>query len=78
MKRIIDVIESKHWRNTKTGQTASIYGAVPYCSAREKENWIIEKRGYTWKNANGTIGIGRQPAKTYKEAVAVMEKINAL
>ena len=78
MKRIIEVIESKQWRNTKTGQTASIYGAVPYCSEQDKQNWIIEKCGYTWKRANGTIGLGRKPAKTYKEAVEVMEKINAM
>ena len=78
MKRIIEVIESKQWRNTKTGQTASIYGALPYCSETEKENWIIEKRGYTWKRSDGTVGLGRKPAKTYEEAVGVMEKINAL
>ena len=74
--KVIEIIESKHWVNTKTGATASIYGAVPYTSETDKPNWEIKVRGYTWRLDNGTIGLCRQPAKTYEEALAVMNQIN--
>lgn len=74
--KIIDVIESKRWINKVTGQTASIYGAVPYTSNRDKANWVMESRGYTWQMDNGTIGLGRQPAKTKEEAVQFMDEFN--
>ena len=33
--RILEVIESKRWRNVKTGATTSLYGAVPYHNSTE-------------------------------------------
>lgn len=72
--KIVEIIEAKRWENKKTGQTASIYGSVPYQS--DKEDWHIVKVGYTWKMQDGTIGFGRQPAKTLEEAKEVMKKIN--
>lgn len=74
--KIIDVIESKRWINKVTGQTASIYGAVPYTSSSDKPNWTIEAVGFTWQMDNGTIGLGRQPAKTRLEAVNFMDEYN--
>lgn len=74
--KIIAVIESKRWENIKTGQTASIYGAVPYTSELDKDNWKIEISGYTWKLDNGTIGLGRTPVKTKEEALEIMENFN--
>jgi hypothetical protein len=74
--RIVEVIESKHWKNKITGQTASIYGSVPYTSEVDKQNWSIELRGYTWRLDNGTIGLGRMPVKTKEEALNIMNSFN--
>lgn len=74
--RILEVIESRRWRNITTGDTASLYGAVPYTSESDKPNWIVETVGWTWRNDNGTIGLGRVPAKTREEALEVMESVN--
>jgi hypothetical protein len=76
--QVIKIIESKHWINKVSGHTASIYGSVPYTNEADKLNWSIELRGYTWQLSNGTIGLGRQPAKTLAEAQAVMNLINAM
>lgn len=76
--KILEVIESRRWKNTKTGATASFYGAVPYTTLADESNWEVETVGYTWRNSNGTIGLGRAPAKTYEEAVAVMEHANSI
>lgn len=76
--RILEVIESKRWKNNKTGATASIYGAVPYTSETEKQEWSIETVGFTWRKSDGTIGLGRPPAATYEEAINVMNRINNL
>lgn len=74
--RIVEIIESKRWENKKTGKTASIYGAVPYKSERDKKDWDIVKVGYTWKVEDGTIGFGTKPVKTYAEALEVMNQVN--
>lgn len=76
MKHIIKIVESKHWKNIITGQTASIYGAVPYLSDSDKNNWTIEIRGYTWLKSDGTVGLGRPPTKTFDEALKIMNDIN--
>lgn len=74
--RIIEVIESRRWKNIKTGSTASIYGSVPYANEEEKQHWTIESCGYTWRLDNGTTGLGRMPAKTRDEALEVMNAFN--
>lgn len=73
--KIIGVIESKCYRHI-SGRTASIYGAAPWTSQADKPNWTLETRGWTWEMDNGTIGLGRVPAKTKEEAEAFMEKFN--
>jgi len=78
MALIVEIIESKIWVNLVTGLTASIYGAVPYGSDADKDDWEVKTVGYTWKLKDGTIGLGRRPVKTYEEAVEVMNKVNAL
>jgi hypothetical protein len=66
-----EVIPSKQWINSETGQTASIYGAVPYLSESEKAQWSVAVRGYTVRNLKtGAVGIGRMPWKTEEEALA--------
>ena len=76
--RVTKIIEARQWRNIATKQTASIYGAVPYTNEKDKANWIMENVGFTWVNSNGTIGLGRMPAKTMQEAIEVMERVNKL
>jgi hypothetical protein len=75
--KVLEVIPAKKWKNKVTGQTASLYGAVPYTTTAEAEGWEVITVGWTWRNSNGTIGLGRVPAATYEEAVEVMNKVNA-
>lgn len=75
--KVLEVIESKRWRNTKTNATASLYGACPWTSDADKQAWVLEVVGWTWRNADGTIGLGRVPAKTREEALDVMARINS-
>lgn len=75
--RILEVIPARHWVNVRNGRTASIYGAVPYTSNADKADWEVRESGWTWQNDNGTIGLGRVPAKTREEALEVMAKHNA-
>lgn len=72
------VIPTRRWRH-RSGRTASLYGAVPWSGAAgdRREDWTLEDAGWTWQNRNGTIGLGRQPAATYEEAVSVMERVNS-
>lgn len=74
--KIIEIVESKHWLNTKTGNTASIYGAVPWTSEFTKQDWKLVSRGFTWRLDNGTTGLGRHPVKTMREALDIMHKYN--
>ena len=76
--RVMEVIESKRWVNSVTGQTASIYGAVPYFGEAEKSKWSVQSVGWTWKMENGTIGLGRMPAATREEALQLMNQVNTL
>jgi pyruvoyl-dependent arginine decarboxylase (PvlArgDC) len=76
MAKIVEVIESKRWKNTKTGRIVSIYGACPWDSDSEKQDWIMETVGYTWRLDNGTVGLCRVPAKTKEEALQIMERYN--
>ena len=76
--RVIEIIESRRWVNKQTGQTASIYGAVPWTIQNEKNHWCIETIGYTWKMSNGTVGLGRRPAETYEEARKIADAVNQL
>ena len=74
--KVLEVIESKRWKNTETGETASIYGAVPWVG--NQGAWTIESVGWTWRRDDGIIGLGRPPAKTREEAESIMRKVNEL
>jgi len=74
--KVIDVIESKVWKNKNNGRTASIYGCHPAVSDADRSNWELVVVGWTWKCDDGTVGLCRVPAKTREEALAVMEKFN--
>ena len=73
---MIKVRESKCWVNNRTGAQASIYGACPYWSEAEAADWEVKSVGWTWEHPNGTIGMGRPPAKTREEAQAVADNLN--
>ena len=75
--KIVNIIQSKHWKNSVTGATVSIYGSVPYVNEQDKVNWQVVIRGYTWQLDNGTVGLGRQPAKTMNEALEIMKQFNS-
>lgn len=77
MKPILEVIEARIWSNSKTNRVASIYGAVPWTSNTEREDWKLIQIGFTWRTSSGTVGIGRQPCATREEAEQVMNQINA-
>jgi len=65
---MFDIVESKRWV-CDDGRTASIYGAFPWRSDRERSTWRIQIVGYTVQHKKtGTVGIGRQPWKTLQEA----------
>lgn len=73
-----EVIESKRWVNTVTGRTASLYGAVPWTTEAEKDQWTVQSAGWTVRdNKNGTVGIGRLPWPTKEEAQTWANKENA-
>lgn len=48
------VIESRHWQNAKTGQTASIYGAMPHGG-----DWFIQSCGWSIRDTKENIVFGR-------------------
>jgi len=75
--KILEVIESRRWRNKQTGLTASIYGACPWHSANDKNQWAVETVGYTWRLDCGAVGLGRAPVKTMQEAIEVMDTFNS-
>ncbi len=71
--RIVQVIPSKFWKHKGNGRLVSIYGAAPYPA----NDWELVQVGWTWRLENGTVGLGRVPVKTRKEAVAIKREINA-
>ena len=71
----ITVIPSRRWEHTN-GATASIYGACPWTNDADAPNWKIVTVGWTWQHPNGTVGLGRVPAKTREEAQALADRIN--
>lgn len=71
------VIESKR-RRGPGGRTASPYGAAPWTSEREKSQWHLETVGWTVRDEErGTVGIGRQPWETKREAEEWVEQQEA-
>lgn len=70
-----EIIESKRWKHT-SGKTASIYGSCPYINDQDKNEWHIEKVGFTVRNLKtGTVGTARIPFKTYEEAVIFVKQM---
>lgn len=74
--KILKVIPSRSWKHKISGDTVSIYGASPWTAEIDKPNWSVQTTGWTWQNDNGTVGLGRRPAKTEAEAIEVMDRFN--
>jgi hypothetical protein len=76
----VTVVPYTFWHNTETGRNASIFGALPWIGEQPKE-WIEKTEGYTYqvehKDGSFTYGLGRRPAKTENEAIALAMSINA-
>ncbi len=68
-----EVVESKYWKNTRTGATASLTGACPYWG--DPSGWEIASRGWTVRdNKTNTVGVGRTPWKTREEAQSFVDQ----
>lgn len=67
------VIPSRRWKNAVTGATASVYGALPYVSDADRDNWAVETVGYSIQNDDGTVGSGRPPYPTAEAAQAAID-----
>lgn len=70
-----EVIERMSWRNNKTGETASIYGAHPSVSREDDKNWTVVHEGYTIRdNVENRIGgfqsVPKGSSKEHAESVA--------
>lgn len=73
-----EVVESRSWKNSRTGATASLYGAVPYQRDAESEGWAVVTNGFTIQdNVRGTVGIGRKPFTTKAEAQTVADEMES-
>lgn len=71
-----EVIESVRWKHLWTGQTASIYGAVPWGMGGDKSLWKMEQVGYTVRDLRrNTVGIGRAPWPTREAAQAWIDSL---
>ena len=70
-----EVVPAKHWRNKVTGSTASVHGASPYVSDKDKENWEVVNSGWTVYNRNeNTYGVGKHPWATREAALSWANK----
>ena len=73
-----EVVESKRWKNHVTGETASIYGAVPWTRSADEGAWSMETVGWTVRNTRtNTVGVGRVPWGTRTEAQQWADTENA-
>ena len=65
-----EIIPHRYWYNRKTGARASIYGAVPWTSDAEAQDWERTIDGWTIRNnSTNTVGVPfRTPVVTMGEA----------
>ena len=70
MRHTIKVIPRKMWKNSKTGRTASLRGAVPFTDSKSQRDWSVEQFGYTVQvNRDGltTTGLCYLPFNASKQ-----------
>lgn len=68
MLYVVDIIPARVWVHAD-GRKASTYGAAPWLTDADRQNWRMETRGYTFMMNDGTVGMGQKPAPTYEDAV---------
>ena len=74
---MIEVIRNAVHRHI-SGRVASIYGAAPWCSERERAEWRVSYEGWTWRDTDtNTVGLCRAPVSSQKEAQDIADAINA-
>jgi len=74
-----ETVTAKSWKNTRTGATASIYGAVPYTNSKDEPDWEIIDVGFTVRdNKTMRVGIGKPPYETKAEADRVADRLNKM
>jgi hypothetical protein len=74
-------IPSRHLRNTKTGATASLYGAHPAKSPGDFQNWLVVTNGWTIHDLKENRIGGFQscpPGSSQEHAESVAAHLNAL
>ena len=66
---IESIVPRRHWLNSNTGQTISLFGALPY-----GEGWNIVDTGfYSFAMSNGTYTNFCRPKLTMVEAMTIWE-----
>ncbi len=78
----ISVIPRKVWKNNKTNQTVSLYGAVPFLNPKSQRDWSVVQVGYTVRicqNGSTRNGLASLPYNaTKQEALQVALNYAAL
>ncbi len=68
--KTIQVVEYRYLRNAETGEKISFYSTLPY---GKRSDWNVVNDGFTWGitdyRGNYTQGLGRTPAKTFRDAL---------
>lgn len=68
--------ESIRHYNTRTGATASVYGAAPWVSDADKVNWVIQSTGWVIRDNDKGIVFGSF-GMTKDEAQSMADSNNA-
>lgn len=73
------LIKRKYWKHV-SGKKASIYGACPWFSDSEKDDWKLVTDGWTVENTKtGDIGrVNRKIPDDFEEAQKVVDELNEL
>lgn len=75
MSHRYEIAPCRHWKNTKTGRTASLYGAVPYTDG-DRKDWEIVVNGFGyWDHNNGTFhNFNGNPGVNENDAAAKLSR----
>lgn len=75
----VKVVPHKKWYNKRDGREASLYGASPWKSPFEAQDWEVVQKGYTWECVDHrgfvTIGASRRPVESREKAEEIAEKL---
>jgi hypothetical protein len=74
MMKIEAIIPRRFWKNSATGQVASVYGACPNANDL---NWQIKTEGYVFRLTDGTVHNFGGVFPTIESAQGVVESEKA-